>query len=112
MNNAPLATYRLQINPEFPFEQAERIAPYLAKLGVSHLYTSPVFAAARGSAHGYDVVDMNALNEEVGGEKGFQSLSAALSRLGMKIIQDIVPNHRAFSGENSLLMDVLENGPA
>ncbi|MDP9020615.1 MAG: alpha-amylase family glycosyl hydrolase, partial [Actinomycetota bacterium] len=64
---APLATYRLQLRPEFGFHDAAEVAPYLAALGVSHLYSSPVLQAAAGSTHGYDVVDHSRVNDELGG---------------------------------------------
>jgi (1->4)-alpha-D-glucan 1-alpha-D-glucosylmutase len=106
----PTATYRVQFRPGFGFDDALPFAGYLFDLGVSHLYASPVFAARRGSDHGYDVVNMNEINAELGGREGFLRLSDALREKGIYWLQDIVPNHRAFSGENPLLRDVLENG--
>jgi (1->4)-alpha-D-glucan 1-alpha-D-glucosylmutase len=108
----PIATYRLQLNPSFGFEATERMLPYLAELGVSHIYASPIFAARPGSAHGYDVVDPLRINDELGGEVGFLKLRAAMRERGLCWIQDIVPNHMAFDSANLMLMDVLENGEA
>lgn len=107
----PLATYRLQLHKDFPFAAAGEIVPYLARLGVSHLYASPVFKARAGSLHGYDVVDPAVINPELGGEEGLRALSAILGPAGLSIMQDIVPNHMAYDSENAMLMDVLAKGP-
>ncbi len=109
--SAPLSTYRLQLHKDFPFSAARAVVPYLARLGVSHLYASPLFRARAGSLHGYDVVDPAAVNPELGGEEGLCELSAALGAAGLSIMQDIVPNHMAYDSENAMLMDVLEKGP-
>jgi (1->4)-alpha-D-glucan 1-alpha-D-glucosylmutase len=106
----PIATYRIQFNPNFRFEDARKIVPYLHNLGISDLYASPVFKAKKGSPHGYDVVDHNQLNADLGSERDFEDLLEELNKYGMGWIQDIVPNHMAFDGENTMLMDVLENG--
>jgi (1->4)-alpha-D-glucan 1-alpha-D-glucosylmutase len=108
--NRPTATYRIQFNPAFGFRDAEEIVPYLAKLGITDLYASPIFKARKGSLHGYDVVDPNAINSELGTRADLESLSEALHRHRMGWIQDIVPNHMAYSYENKMLRDVLENG--
>jgi len=107
----PLATYRLQLHKDFPFSAAGEIVPYLARLGVSHLYASPVFKARAGSLHGYDVVDPAVINPELGGEEGLRGLSALLRPAGLSIMLDIVPNHMAYDSENAMLMDVLAKGP-
>lgn len=107
----PTATYRMQFNAGFGFRDAEALVPYLADLGVSHLYASPIFKARKGSAHGYDVTDPNALNPELGTFRDFESLAEILGRRGMGWIQDIVPNHMAFDSGNRYLTDVLERGP-
>lgn len=107
----PTATYRVQFNAGFGFRDAEAVVPYLADLGVSHLYASPIFKARKGSAHGYDITDPNTLNPELGTFRDLESLAGALGRLGMGWIQDIVPNHMAFDSGNRYLMDVLEKGP-
>lgn len=108
----PLASYRLQFNPSFGFSDAAEIVPYLADLGVSDLYASPILRARAGSLHGYDVVDPNALNPELGAEADFERLTEAVRRQHMGWIQDVVPNHMAFDGANRMLMDLLENGAA
>lgn len=110
--NTPLATYRLQFHPGFGFAQALVALPYLKRLGISHVYASPIFAARPGSEHGYDVCDHQRLNPELGGEEGFAKLRAAARDLGLFWIQDIVPNHMAVAGENRTLVDLLENGEA
>ncbi|MEO8538737.1 MAG: malto-oligosyltrehalose synthase [bacterium] len=93
MANAFIATYRLQLNAQQTFEDARNTLPYLSKLGISHLYLSPIWQAAPGSTHGYDVLDHAAVNVELGGLDGFVRLSEAAKRLGLGIIADIVPNH-------------------
>jgi (1->4)-alpha-D-glucan 1-alpha-D-glucosylmutase len=108
--NIPTATYRLQFNPEFGFQHAGRIAGYLADLGVSHIYASPIFKARKGSPHGYDIVDPNQLNPELESGCDFQALHRKLVKYNIRWIQDIVPNHMAFDFANRMLMDVLENG--
>jgi (1->4)-alpha-D-glucan 1-alpha-D-glucosylmutase len=109
----PRATYRLQFHKEFTFRDAERLAPYLAALGISHLYASPVFRANPGSMHGYDVVDYGQLNPEIGDEADFNALVEALHRHEMGLILDFVPNHMGIaSGRNAWWQDVLENGRA
>ena len=107
----PRATYRLQFNKDFGFSQAARLAPYLAKLGVSHLYASPYLKARPDSTHGYDIVDHNALNSELGTEKDFQAMHAALKENGLGQILDFVPNHMGVGGaDNTWWLDVLEWG--
>ncbi|WP_244309815.1 malto-oligosyltrehalose synthase [Sphingobium fuliginis] len=108
----PRATYRLQLTRDFPFAAAEDIVPYLAALGVSHVYASPITMARSGSTHGYDVIDPTRINPELGGESGFRSLVAALRARGMGIVIDIVPNHMGVAGgENPYWNDVLRLGP-
>jgi (1->4)-alpha-D-glucan 1-alpha-D-glucosylmutase len=109
--NIPSATYRLQFSREFPFVKAQAIVGYLQKLGISHIYASPIFKARAGSLHGYDVTDPRAINPELGGSDGFDALIKACAAAGIGWIQDIVPNHMALSAENPFLFDVLENGP-
>jgi len=109
----PRATYRLQLNAGFTFRDATAIVPYLAALGISHVYCSPYFRARSGSAHGYDVVDHNAFNPEIGDRTEFEEFVAALRAHGMGHIVDIVPNHVGILGaDNEWWMDVLENGEA
>ena len=104
------ATYRLQFRGEVDFDRAAALAPYWARLGVTHLYASPVFAAAPGSTHGYDVVDHNALEPSLGGREGFERMSEALKAEGLGLILDIVPNHMAAHELNPWWADVLEWG--
>jgi len=106
----PAASYRIQFNPAFDFRAAENIVSYLAGLGISDLYASPIFKAKKGSTHGYDVVDPNQLNPQLGTEPDFERLIRKGKAHGMGWIQDIVPNHMAFDHENEMLVDVLENG--
>jgi (1->4)-alpha-D-glucan 1-alpha-D-glucosylmutase len=107
----PIATYRLQFTPDFGFDAAVAIAPYLAELGVSDIYASPILTPRRGSQHGYDVVDCHTINPELGGMERFEVLARTLKKHGLGWVQDIVPNHMAFDSQNRLLADVLENGP-
>ena len=115
MTNAriPLSTYRLQFNRDFTFAQATEIVPYLAALGVSHCYASPFLRARPGSTHGYDIIDHNKLNPEIGTDEDFERFVAALHEHGMGQILDIVPNHMGVMGtDNAWWLDVLENGQA
>ncbi|MDQ4100343.1 MAG: malto-oligosyltrehalose synthase, partial [Chloroflexota bacterium] len=107
----PRATYRLQLNHAFTFRDATRIVPYLARLGISHVYASPIFKAAPGSMHGYDVVDYGQINPEIGSRAEFDTLVATLHEYGLGLILDFVPNHMGIgNGENRWWLDVLENG--
>ncbi|WP_435606012.1 malto-oligosyltrehalose synthase [Streptomyces ardesiacus] len=109
---APSATYRLQLQPAFPFEAAAAAVPYLASLGVSHLHLSPVLEAVPGSRHGYDVVDPTRVRAELGGEEGLRALSRTAREHGMGLVVDIVPNHMAMSPRhNRALWEVLREGP-
>lgn len=109
----PAATYRLQLNAGFTFSDAQRVVPYLHRLGISHLYVSPFMRARPGSAHGYDVTDHAALNPEIGDEAALASLSDALKALDMGLILDFVPNHMGIGlSDNELWLDVLEWGEA
>ncbi|NJP10409.1 MAG: malto-oligosyltrehalose synthase [Leptolyngbyaceae cyanobacterium RU_5_1] len=107
----PAATYRIQFHSGFTFEDAQKIVFYLAKLGISDLYASPIFKARAGSTHGYDVVDPTQLNPEVGSSEQFEALINELQQRGMGWLQDIVPNHMAYDSQNQYLTDILENGP-
>ncbi len=108
MMDIPVSTYRFQFSPSFTFSEAARAVPYLARLGVSHVYASPVFAAREGSSHGYDVVDPLAINSEIGSREQMLELARELKARGIGWVQDIVPNHMAFSSANRMLGDVLE----
>lgn len=110
MRRIPGSCYRLQLHSDFTFDNAAAIADYLKELGISHIYCSPYLQAAKGSRHGYDVVDQQRVNAELGGEEGHARFCAALSELGMGQVLDIVPNHMATGPENRYWWDVLENG--
>ncbi len=110
MIQPPLATYRLQVHAGFTFEQARQILPYLAELGISDIYASPIFHARAGSTHGYDVLNPNEFNPELGAGEDFRRLNAEAKALGLGWLQDIVPNHMAFDRGNPYLADVMENG--
>jgi (1->4)-alpha-D-glucan 1-alpha-D-glucosylmutase len=106
----PVSTYRLQFNPSFGFKEAREIVEYLSELGISDIYASPIFKAREGSPHGYDVVDLGKLNPALGTPEDFEELIKELKNQKIGWIQDLVPNHMSYSGENEMLMDVLENG--
>jgi len=106
------STYRVQLSGAFPFATARAVVPYLADLGVSHLYASPVLRARTGSSHGYDVVDPTQVAPELGGEAGLRDLVAALRAHGMGLVVDLVPNHLAVSNENPWWVEVLRLGQA
>jgi (1->4)-alpha-D-glucan 1-alpha-D-glucosylmutase len=107
------ATYRVQLHSGFDFDAAAAVTPYLAELGVTHLYCSPCLQAVTGSSHGYDVVDHGRLNQELGGTDGYRRLVASLAKAGLGMLLDIVPNHMAVDGRaNTWWWDVLENGPS
>lgn len=108
----PASTYRLQFTPSFGFQAAKRILPYLARLGISTIYASPIFQARRGSAHGYDVVDPNSINADLGSQADFAELAQEVRRRGMGWLQDFVPNHMAYHSDNRMLMDIFEKGPS
>lgn len=108
----PRATYRLQFNREFRFNDATALLPYLNQLGISHCYASPYLKARPGSTHGYDIVDHSTINPEVGSWEELEQFTAALSAVGMGQILDIVPNHMGVGSDNVWWLDVLENGRA
>ncbi|MBA2691303.1 MAG: malto-oligosyltrehalose synthase [Rubrobacter sp.] len=108
----PRSTYRLQFNKAFTFSDAAELVPYLADLGISDLYASPFMEAHPGSMHGYDIVDHNSINPEVGGRAGLERLSETLRAHGMGHLLDWVPNHMGVGPDNPWWMDALENGPA
>jgi malto-oligosyltrehalose synthase len=117
---APTGTYRIQLRPPEPdrpggFAAAAAQADYLAALGVSHVYLSPVLRAAPGSAHGYDVVDHGAISPELGGETGFRAMIDAFRSAGLRTIVDLVPNHMAIPDPielNRPLAAAVRDGPA
>src|SRR5438309_2604559 len=108
----PTATYRLQLRAEFGFDDAAAIVPYLSRLGVSHVYLSPILQAAPGSAHGYDVIDHSRISAGLGGEDGFRAMAAAFRRHGLGVVVDIVPNHMGIAAPeqvNRQFWSVLEH---
>jgi (1->4)-alpha-D-glucan 1-alpha-D-glucosylmutase len=107
----PVSTYRLQFNKQFTFAEATRFISYLCQLGISHCYASPYLKARPGSSHGYDIVDHNELNPEIGSHEDFERFIGALQQYGMGLITDIVPNHMGIMGSDNIWwLDVLENG--
>lgn len=113
LKHPPQATYRLQFNKQFTFKHAAELIEYLHQLGISHCYSSPIAAAKPGSMHGYDMVDSNRINPEIGSLADFEHFANALHRSGMFLILDIVPNHMYIGhSSNQWWQDVLENGPS
>jgi (1->4)-alpha-D-glucan 1-alpha-D-glucosylmutase len=109
----PIATYRIQLTADFGFDAAAAIVPYLRSLGITHLYASPFMKSRKGSTHGYDIVDHTKLNPELGGDAGFERLSAVLKQHDLGLILDFVPNHVGVHfADNPWWLDVLEWGPA
>lgn len=109
----PRCTYRLQLNARFTLRRATELIPYLSRLGASHVYCSPYFRARPGSEHGYDIIDHNELNPEIGTHADFERFVATLRSRGMGHILDVVPNHvGVLAADNAWWNDVLENGEA
>ncbi len=107
----PLATYRLQLNAQFPLTEATQVVDYLADLGISDVYASPILQARPGSMHGYDICDHSRINTELGGEAALAAFSQALKGRGMGIVLDVVPNHMSVGHSSNLWWaDVLEHG--
>lgn len=106
----PISTYRIQFHKHFNFSALEAIIPYLRKLGIRTIYASPIFHAVPGSVHGYDVLDPNVINPEIGTLEQLYAISRKLKEAGMSWVQDIVPNHMALYEDNPWLADVLEHG--
>ncbi|MHC2594944.1 (1-_4)-alpha-D-glucan 1-alpha-D-glucosylmutase [Kluyvera sp. 1366] len=106
----PTATYRIQFRNGMTFDRAAALVPYLQRLGISHLYASPIFSATAESTHGYDVIDANEIEPAIGGRDGFNRLVEALQDAEIGLILDIVPNHMAASLENAWWRDVIEYG--
>ena len=104
------ATYRVQMNAGFTFAHARARVEYFARLGISHLYCSPILAARHGSMHGYDVVDPMRINAEIGTEPELRALVADLHARGMGLVLDIVPNHMGIGAANPYWDDVLAHG--
>jgi (1->4)-alpha-D-glucan 1-alpha-D-glucosylmutase len=110
MLRIPSSTYRVQLHKGFNFDDAAAIAEYLCDLGISHVYSSPYLQAAPGSTHGYDVVDHQKVNEELGGAKAHKRFCKRLGEAKLGQVLDIVPNHMSLGKENCYWWDVLENG--
>jgi (1->4)-alpha-D-glucan 1-alpha-D-glucosylmutase len=108
----PLSTYRVQLYKDFNFRAAAAMVPYLARLGVSELYASPYLKASPGSTHGYDCVDHQQLNPEVGTSEDHAAMCRTLREHGLGQVLDVVPNHMGIERFNPLWFDVLENGPS
>lgn len=111
----PVTTYRLQLTPDFTFESARRVIPYLATLGVTDLYLSPILQAVPGSRHGYDVVDHTHVSADLGGREAFEEFSRSAHEAGLHVLVDVVPNHMAVPTpvwQNKALWSVLKHGAA
>src|SRR3954469_4118329 len=106
------ATYRLQLHAGFPLAAAARVLPYLARLGISHVYLSPCLQAVPGSTHGYDVADPTRLSEDRGGPAAWREFGETARKLGLGILLDIVPNHMSATAHNPWWDDLLAHGPA
>ena len=112
-SRVPVSTYRLQLRDSFGFEQAAEQAGYLASLGVTHVYLSPILQANPGSAHGYDVIDHSLVSTDLGGENAFRAMVETFHRHRLGVVVDVVPNHMARPTPESLnkqLWSVLYQG--
>jgi len=105
------ASYRLQLHAGFPLSQAQRVLPYLAELGISHVYLSPCLQAVPGSQHGYDVADPTRISQDLGGEPAWDAFVQCARARGLQILLDIVPNHMSASEHNPWWESVLTHGP-
>jgi (1->4)-alpha-D-glucan 1-alpha-D-glucosylmutase len=113
VRTTPRSTYRLQLHPGFGFDAAGMLAPYLADLGISHVYLSPYLQAAPGSTHGYDVVDHQTVSQELGGAEAHSRMCDAFRASGLSHVVDVVPNHMSIATDrNRWWWDILENGPS
>jgi (1->4)-alpha-D-glucan 1-alpha-D-glucosylmutase len=110
-SRVPVSTYRIQFSWQFDFAAAQQRAGYLNRLGISDIYASPIFESGHKSSHGYDVVNPNHINPELGSIEDFKWLVREVQRYDMGLLLDIVPNHMAISRRNHLWMELLENGP-
>ena len=106
-----IASYRLQLHAGFPLRQALEVLPYLADLGISHVYLSPCLQAVPGSQHGYDVADPTRINADLGGEPAWADFVDGARSQGLGILLDIVSNHMSASHHNPWWDDVLAHGP-
>jgi (1->4)-alpha-D-glucan 1-alpha-D-glucosylmutase len=109
----PVSTYRLQLSTAFTLFDAAALVPYLAELGVTECYCSPILKSRPGSTHGYDVVDHSRIDPDLGGDEGFHALASACRARGLGVVLDFVPNHMSTDPEaNAWWRSVLENGPS
>lgn len=108
----PRATYRLQLRAGIDFADVSALGGYLARLGVTHVYLSPIFKAVAGSTHGYDIVDPRRIDPALGGDQGYATMLAALRQHGLGQVIDIVPNHMAADSANPWWWGVLASGPS
>src|SRR5262245_31547133 len=109
----PSSTYRVQLSARFTLDDLAAQVPYIARLGVSHVYLSPIYTARPGSPHGYDIVDYGCINRELGGKAAWRRLSEVLRVHSMGVVLDVVPNHMAADPEhNALWRQVLRDGRA
>jgi (1->4)-alpha-D-glucan 1-alpha-D-glucosylmutase len=106
-----IATYRLQLHAGFPLAAAQEVLPYLAQLGISHVYLSPCLQAVPGSQHGYDVTDPSKVSDDLGGDAAWAAFVQATRAAGLRVLLDIVPNHMSASHHNAWWDDVLTHGP-
>jgi (1->4)-alpha-D-glucan 1-alpha-D-glucosylmutase len=104
------STYRLQLTPEFGFTAVQELVGYLAQLGITHLYLSPILTARAGSDHGYDVADPSTVSEALGGEAGLRRLAVTAHDAGLGLVVDIVPNHMGIGPDNADWMSLLADG--
>ena len=111
MSGKWIATYRLQLHAGFPLGAAQQVLPYLAELGISHVYLSPCLQAVPGSQHGYDVADPTRISDDLGGEAAWTSFVECARSHRLRILLDIVPNHMSASQHNPWWDDVLAHGP-
>ena len=109
----PASTYRVQLSPAFTLDDLAAQVPYLARLGISHVYLSPIYSARPGSPHGYDIVDYGCVNRELGGQTAWRRFSEALRSHRLAAVLDVVPNHMAADPiHNALWRQVLREGPS
>ncbi|HLN44943.1 MAG TPA: malto-oligosyltrehalose synthase [Candidatus Sulfotelmatobacter sp.] len=108
--NVPVATYRIQLSSKFGFDRLREIVPYLAELGISHIYASPIFKTPKKSFNGYNVTDDTHIDEGLGGQDGFETTIKEAAKHGLSWIQDIVPNHMAYTAENPMISDLIKRG--
>ena len=112
-NRVPISTYRIQLTPDFTFEDLAGQVPYLARLGITDLYLSPILESGQGSVHGYDVTSHAQVSAEKGGRAGFEHLATTAREHGIHLIADVVPNHMTVPtplSRNAQFWSVLREG--